>query len=62
VACDQQLTTLDAIGRLACHSGEYERRCEQREPHVAEVERLAGDGVDLPADRDSLHLQTDRGE
>ena len=40
---------------------QHERQ-ELRQADEAEVERIAGDRVDLPADRDRLHLHGDRGE
>ena len=48
---------LDAVGELACREREDRQRHEFREPDEAEVERVAVDRVDLPADRDDEHLQ-----
>ncbi len=51
-----------AIGDVACGQHQQHERQELGQANQAEVERLAGDRVDLPADRDRLHLHRDRRE
>ena len=45
-----------AVGDLADHEAEHHHREELHEPDQAEVEGAAGQLIDLPADRDRLHL------
>jgi hypothetical protein len=48
-------------GEMAGHQHQQERRYELHQPDQAEVERIAGQRVHLPADRDRLHVQRDSG-
>lgn len=50
------------VGDVAREQQERDGRKELREPDKPEIERAAGQRVDLPADRDHLHLQADIGE
>ncbi len=50
------------VGDVACRQHQQHERQELRETDQAEVERIAGDRVDLPADGDRLHLHRDRCE
>ena len=50
-----------AVGDMAGEQEESGHRDELHEPDQAEMERAAGQRVHLPADRDDLDLQRDRG-
>jgi hypothetical protein len=46
---------------VAGHQDQHDGRGELGQPDQPEIERVFGQRVDLPADRDRLHLQRDRG-
>ena len=48
-----------AVGDMARDQHEQRRRNELGQPDQAEIERIVGDVVHLPADRHRLHLQGD---
>ena len=51
----------EAVGGDAGHEHQHQRRQELREADEAEVERVARDVVDLPADRHRLYLRGEGG-
>ena len=50
-----------AVGEVPCRQREDRQRDEHREPDEPEVERVARDLVELPADRDERHLDREPG-
>ncbi len=62
VATQQDAPSVVRIGEVPGRQDQQHERQELREPDQAEVEWLARDLVDLPADRDGLHLHRDRAE
>jgi hypothetical protein len=50
-----------AVGDLADHQRERKARNELRQAHQSQIERAAGELIDLPADRHRLHLKGDGG-
>jgi len=55
-------TPVDAIGDVAAGKGKERDRQKHREPGVGEHHGVAGAVVQVPADRDRLHLQREGGE
>jgi hypothetical protein len=53
----EQAAAVDAVGELARRQGEERDRHEGGEPGPAERHRIAGEIVEVPADRDPLHLR-----
>ena len=53
---------VETVGDRAGDEDEEQRRRELDEADEAEVERVAGEVIDLPADRDADHLRGERGE
>ncbi len=51
-----------AIGEVSGREGEERDREKDRERGVAERQRIAGDVVEIPADRHRLHLHREAGE
>ena len=55
--CDrEQRPPWEPIRQVPGRQGEEWQRNEHREPDEAEIERIASNGIDLPADRDERHL------
>jgi hypothetical protein len=54
--------TVVAVGGVPDDQRQQDHRRELHEADEAEVQRAAGQGVDLPADRHRLHVERDRGE
>ena len=59
MAEDEDPPPIVAVGQMSAGQGEQEARQEDREAGQPEREGLAGDLVDLPADRDAEHLGGD---
>ena len=57
VAGDQQLAAVQAVRRVTRDQKQQNARQELRQTHQSQVERPLRDFVDLPADRNRLHLQ-----
>ena len=51
-----------AVRDLSGRQHQHDERQELREPDQAEIERILGDRIHLPAHRDALHLYRERGD
>ncbi len=58
IAGHQQFSPVERIRRVPRDKKQQDARRELGQAHQAQVERPLGDFVDLPADRDRLHLQS----
>ena len=56
IAIAEQRAAWKAVGQMPGRQGQERQRDEHRQPDETEVERVAPDGVHLPADRDERHL------
>ena len=56
----EQRAAREAVGQVPGRQREQRQRDEHREADEPEVERVAADRVDLPADRDERHLDRER--
>ena len=60
LAGDQHEAAVVAIGHLSDHEEQQHRGNELDQPDQAEIERIVGQRVELPADRDDQHVVADR--
>ena len=59
---DDDQAAIVAVRDLPDHQGQQDHRHELREADQPQVERAAGQLVELPADRDAQHLEADAGQ
>jgi hypothetical protein len=62
VADHDHAAAIVAIRHLADDERQHGGGDELREPDQAEVERAAGEGVELPPHGDVLHVERERGQ
>ena len=59
LAYARDTTPIVAVHYLADHQGQQEHRQELGEPHEAQIQGAAGQGIYLPANSDSQHLKSE---